>query len=61
MTNEQKRNFEEEIYTVLDSMKGVDKGTKDDLNIYLDGIKTALEIIGYKYTINDIFVNLEKI
>lgn len=61
MTAEEKKMFEGEIYSVLNDIKGTDDPSqKAELNIYLNGIKTALEIMGYGFDYNDLGVRLRK-
>lgn len=52
MTEEQEKMFEKEIYNAINTMKKVDKNTREDLQIYIDGIRCALKFMGYDYTFN---------
>ena len=50
--------FEKEIYNVINTMKKADKNTREDLQIYIDGIKCALKFMGYDYVFNGESVRL---
>ena len=58
MTKEQEMMFEKEIYNVINTMKKADKNTREDLQIYIDGIKCALKFMGYDYDFNGESVRL---
>ena len=58
MTKEQEMMFEKEIYNVINTMKKTDKNTREDLQIYIDGIKCALKFMGYDYVFNGESVRL---
>ena len=58
MTKEQEMMFEKEIYNVINTMKKADKNTREDLQIYIDGIKCALKFMGYDYVFNGESVRL---
>ena len=58
MTKEQEMMFEKEIYNVINTMKKADKNTREDLQIYIDGIKCALKFMGYDYIFNGESVRL---
>ena len=58
MTKEQEMMFEKEIYNVINTMKKADKNTREDLQIYIDGIKCALKFMGYDYVFNSESVRL---
>lgn len=61
MTEEQEKMFEKEIYNAINTMKKVDKNTREDLQIYIDGIRCALRFLGYDYTFNGESVRLWRI
>ena len=50
--------FEKEIYNVINTMKKANKNTREDLQIYIDGIKCALKFMGYDYDFNGESVRL---
>ena len=58
MIKEQEMMFEKEIYNVINTMKKADKNTREDLQIYIDGIKCALKFMGYDYDFNGESVRL---
>ena len=58
MTKEQEMMFEKEIYNVINTMKKADKNTREDLQIYIDGIRCALRFMGYDYDFNGESVRL---
>ena len=58
MTKEQEMTFEKEIYNVINTMKKANKNTREDLQIYIDGIKCALKFMGYDYDFNGESVRL---
>ena len=58
MTKEQEKMFEKEIYNVINTMKKANKNTREDLQIYIDGIKCALKFMGYDYVFNGESVRL---
>lgn len=58
MTEEQEKMFEKEIYNVINTMKKVNKNTREDLQIYIDGIRCALKFMGYDYVFNGESVRL---
>ena len=58
MTKEQEMMFEKEIYNVINTMKKANKNTREDLQIYIDGIKCALKFMGYDYVFNGESVRL---
>ena len=58
MTKEQEMMFEKEIYNVINTMKKANKNTREDLQIYIDGIKCALKFMGYDYDFNGESVRL---
>ena len=58
MTKEQEMMFEKEIYNVINKMKKANKNTREDLQIYIDGIKCALKFMGYDYDFNGESVRL---
>ena len=58
MTKEQEMMFEKEIYNVINTMKKTNKNTREDLQIYIDGIKCALKFMGYDYVFNGESVRL---
>ena len=58
MTKEQEMMFEKEIYNVINTMKKENKNTREDLQIYIDGIKCALKFMGYDYVFNGESVRL---
>ena len=58
MTEEQEKMFEKEIYNAINTMKKVDKNTREDLQIYIDGIRCALKFMGYDYDFNGESVRL---
>lgn len=61
MTAEEKKMFEGEIYSVLNDIEDEDdREMRANLHIYLNGIKTALEIMGYGFDYNDLGVRLRK-
>lgn len=61
ITAEEKKMFENEIYSVLNDIEGTDDhDQRVELHIYLNGIKTALEIMGYKFIYDNLGVRLEK-
>ena len=60
MTKEQEMMFEKEIYNVINTMKKANKNTREDLQIYIDGIKCALKFMGYDYVFNGESVRLWK-
>ena len=58
MTKEQEMMFGKEIYNVINTMKKANKNTREDLQIYIDGIKCALKFMGYDYVFNGESVRL---
>ena len=58
MTKEQEMMFEKEIYNVINTMKKANKNTREDLQIYIDGIRCALRFMGYDYVFNGESVRL---
>ena len=50
--------FEKEIYNAINTMKKVDKNTREDVQIYIDGIRCALRFMGYDYDFNGESVRL---
>lgn len=61
LTAEQKKLFESEIYSVLNDIEGNDDHDQIvELHIYLNGIKTSLEIMGYRFVYDNLGVRLEK-
>ena len=58
MTKEQEMMFEKEIYNVINTMKRENKNTREDLQIYIDGIRCALRFMGYDYDFNGESVRL---
>ena len=58
MTKEQEMMFKKEIYNVINTMKKANKNTREDLQIYIDGIKCALKFMGYDYVFNGESVRL---
>ena len=58
LTEEQKKMFEKEIYNAINTMKREDKNTREDLQIYIDGIRCALKFMGYDYTFDGEIVKL---
>ena len=58
MTKEQEKMFEKEIYNVINTMKKANKNTREDLQIYIDGIRCALRFMGYDYDFNGESVRL---
>ena len=58
LTEEQEKMFEKEIYNAINTMKREDKNTREDLQIYIDGIRCALKFMGYDYTFDGEIVKL---
>lgn len=58
MTEEQEKMFEKEIYNAINTMKRANKNTREDLQIYIDGIRCALRFMGYDYDFNGESVRL---
>ena len=58
LTEEQEKLFEKEIYNAINTMKRENKNTREDLQIYIDGIRCALRFMGYDYDFNGESVRL---